>query len=219
MSETTRPAEVATRTGYIAAAAIAAFFLYAPIAGLDGDGSDFLVLGGLRIVLFGALLAFALHVGAERRRLGRLGLAVAGTAALAYLAGAIGSVATDGWSYSVFDDDTGEPPWYAYLFAASGIAFALGTALVGIAGRSGGRLAAAVIAAGLITPVAFALGETSHVLSHAVLLAPWIAVALGLVAAGRRSRTSPAPSAMSTRGSRLGGVSSGRSDTSSTPAR
>lgn len=184
MNVTTQPRPAVFGAGHVAAAAIAAWVLYVIVGGLEGTGRHFVVLGALRIVLFGALLAFALAFGARERRLGRVGLVFAAVGATAYLAGGIGSVATDGWSFDVFaGDDAAEPPWYAYVLGLSGIVFALGTTLVGIAGRSGGRLAIAAILAGLLFPAVFALQAYGNVVGHIVYLTPWMALAVGVAAA------------------------------------
>ena len=169
--------------GHVAAAAIAVFVVYALVGGLEGTGRHFVELGALRIVLFGTLLAFAQGSGASARRLGRAGLALAGLTAVTYLAGGIGAVATDGWSYDVLDPDVeGDPPWYAYVIGASAILFTLGTLFVGIAGRAGGRMAVAVILAGVLFPIVFvaesALGFAG---AHTVWLIPWMVLAVGLV--------------------------------------
>jgi len=184
MSIVESPREAGFGAGHVAAAAIAAFAVYAVVGGLEGTGRSFVVLGALRIVLFGALLGFALAVGAQERRLGRVGLAIAGTGAVCYLLGGIGSVATDGWSYDVFGDGNEDAiPWYAVVIGLSGILFALGTVLVGIAGRRAGRLATAVILAGILFPVVFALQDAlGHAGAHLVWLAAWMAVAVGLIA-------------------------------------
>ena len=168
--------------GHVAAGAIAVFVVYALVGGLEGTGRHFVELGALRIVLFGALFAFALSSGASARRLGRAGLVVAGVAAVGYLAGGLGAVATDGWSYDVLDPSVeGEPPWYAYVIGASAILFALGTILVGIAGR-GSRLAVAVIVAGALFPVVFVLESLlGFAGAHALWLVPWMVLAVGLV--------------------------------------
>ena len=176
--------------GHVAAAAIAVFVVYVLVGGLEGTGRHFVELGALRIVLFGALLAFAQGSRASGRRLGRAGLVVAGLGAVTFLAGAAGAVATDGWSYDVFDPslDGVDPPWYAYVLGAGGILFALGTLLVGIAGRTGNRLAFAVIAAGAAFPLVFVLESPLGAAgAHAIWLAPWMVLALGLVGGAERS--------------------------------
>ncbi len=184
--------------GHVAAAVIAAWIVYVLVGGLEGTGQHFLVLGALRVVLFGALLAFAVAAGAHAGRLGRAGLAIAAVGAAAYLFGGVGSVATDGWSFDVFAGDAElEPPWYAYVLGLSGILFALGTILVGIAGRSGGRLAVAVILAGALFPAVFALESSlGFAGAHIVWLVPWMVVAAGLIATPadqRRRGLKPAP--------------------------
>ncbi len=183
MNAIERPRDAAFGAGHVAAAVIAAWIVYALIGGLDTIGRHFVVLGALRVVLFGALLAFALAVGAHTRRLGRVGLVVAGVGAAGYLLGAVGSVATDGWTYDVFADAAASPPWYAIVLGLSGILFALGTVLVGIAGRSGGRLAVAVILAGALFPAVLALSSVSHAAGHIIWLVPWMVLAAGLIAA------------------------------------
>lgn len=176
--------------GHVAVAVIAAWIAYVLVGGLEGTGQHFVVLGALRVVLFGALLAFALAVGARSKRLGRAGLTIAAVGAGAYFLGGVGAVATDGWSFDVFGDGDFQPPWYAYVLGLSGILFALGTALVGIAGRSAGRIAVAAILAGALFPAVFALQEPlGFAGAHIVWLLPWIALSVGLIIqpAGRRS--------------------------------
>jgi hypothetical protein len=170
--------------GHVAAAVIAAWIVYVLVGGLEGTGQHFVVLGALRVVLFAALLAFAVAVGANAGRLGRAGLAIAAVGATAYLLGGIGAVATDGWSFDVFaGDGEFEPPWYAFVIGLSGILFALGTILVGIAGRPSGRLAVAVILAGALFPLVFALQEPlGFAGAHIVWLVPWMVLAAGLIA-------------------------------------
>jgi len=184
MSVTPRPRAVPFSAGHVAAAVIAAWIVYVLVGGLEGTGQHFVVLGAVRVVLFAALLAFAVAVGAHAGRLGRAGLGIAAVGATAYLLGGVGSVATDGWSYDVFAGP-GEldPPWYAYVLGLSGILFAVGTILVGMAGRSGGRLAVAVILAGALFPAVFALESTlGFAGAHIVWLVPWMVVAAGLIA-------------------------------------
>ena len=184
MNVTQQPRAARFGAGHVAAAVIAAWIVYVLVGGLEGTGQHFVVLGALRVVLFGALLAFAVAVGANAGRLGRAGLAIAAVGAGAYLLGGVGAVATDGWSFDVFaGDGEFEPPWYAYVLGLSGILFALGTILVGIAGRSSGRLAVAVILAGALFPVVFALQEPlGFAGAHIVWLLPWMALAAGLIA-------------------------------------
>lgn len=70
-------------------------------------------------------------------------------------------------------------------FSASALLFALGTVLVGIAGRSAGRLGVATILAGACYPLVFVLqmpfGEvTGAVIGHLVWVSAWLALAVGL---------------------------------------
>ena len=176
--------------GLVAAGAIAAFSIYALIGGLEGTGRHFVELGALRIVLFGALFAFARDAGADERRLGRVGLVIAGVSAVAYLAGGVGAVVTDGWSYDIFASGSDiDPPWYAYVLGLSGVLFALGTIFVGIAGRSGSTLAPAVILGGAMFPVVFALQDAlGDAGAHVVWLVPWMVLSVGLI---RSSDPSP----------------------------
>ncbi len=184
MNVTQEPRAARFGAGHVAAAVIAAWIVYVLVGGLEGTGQHFVVLGALRIVLFAALLAFAVAAGAQAGRLGRAGLAVAAVGAAAYLFGGIGAVATDGWSFDVFaGDGEFEPPWYAFVLGMSGVLFALGTILVGIAGRSSGRLAVAVILAGALFPAVFALQEPlGFAGAHIVWLMPWMVLAAGLIA-------------------------------------
>lgn len=193
MNVTHEPRASRFGAGHVALAVIAAWIVYVLVGGLEGTGQHFVVLGALRVVLFGALLAFAVAVGANAGRLGRAGLAIAAVGAGAYLLGGVGAVGTDGWSFDVFaGDGEFEPPWYAYVLGLSGILFALGTILVGIAGRSSGRLSVAVILAGALFPVVFALQEPlGFAGAHIVWLVPWMVLAAGLIA-GPADRTAPA---------------------------
>lgn len=185
MNVTERPPATSFGAGHIAAAAIAALVVYALVGGIEGSSRDFVVLGALRIVLFAALLAFALAVEAHAQRLGRIGLGIAAVGAVSYLAAGIGAVATDGWSFEAFATDNEiEPPWYGYMLGLGWMLFAVGTVLVGIAGRSGGRLAVAVILGGILFPVVFALEPSlGFAGAHIVWLVPWMALAAGLIAA------------------------------------
>ncbi len=193
MNVTQGPRATRFGAGHVAAAVIAAWIVYVLVGGLEGTGQHFVVLGALRIVLFAALLAFAVTVGANAGRLGRAGLAVAAVGATAYLLGGIGSVATDGWSFDVFAGDGAfEPPWYAYVIGLSGALFALGTIVVGIAGRSSGRLSVAVILAGALFPAVFALQEPlGFAGAHIVWLVPWMVLAAGLIAGTARRSSAP----------------------------
>ena len=170
--------------GHVAAAVIAAWIVYVLVGGLEATGQHFVVLGALRVVLFGALLAFAVAVGAQAGRLGPAGLVLAAVGAAAYLFGGVGAVATDGWSLDIFAGEAElNPPWYAFVLGLSGILFAVGTLLVGIAGRSGGRLAIAVILAGAMFPLVFALqSPLGYAGAHIVWLVPWMVLAAGLIA-------------------------------------
>lgn len=173
------------------AALTGAFIVYILIVGLEGTGRHFLELGLIRLVLFASLLVFARWSGALERRLGKVALALNGASALAYVGGAVGAVATDGWSYDVFGATAStEPPWYAFVLGLSGLVFAVSTLLVGISGRSAGRLAAAPIIAGLSFPLVFGLDDT---LGHAAWLSPWLALAIGLVLARSGDVGSTAP--------------------------
>lgn len=197
MNVTQLPRTARFGAGHVAAVVMAAWIVYVLVGGLEGTGQHFVVLGALRVVLFGALLAFALAVGAHAGRLGRAGLGIAAVGAAAYLFGGVGSVATDGWSFDVFADGELDPPWYAYVLGLSGILFAIGTILVGIAGRSGGRLAVAVILAGALFPAVFALESSlGFAGAHIVWLVPWMVLAAGLIAISAdrpRSGLKPAP--------------------------
>lgn len=183
MQQTETRGGTAARPEPAVVAAIAAFVVYILIVGLEGTGRHFLELGVLRVVLFVALWSFARSSGARDRRLGKAALAVNGAMALGYVGGAIGAIATDGWSYDVFGPTApAEPPWYAYIIGLTGILFALSTVLVGIAGRAAGRLAAVVVVAGASFPLAIVLGDTT---GHVAWLVPWLVVAGAL--AGRHA--------------------------------
>lgn len=184
------------RVGQVAAAVILAWVVFALVADLEGTGRHLLVLGALRVVLFATLLAFAVHVSATGSRLARIGLAVAGVMAAMNLLGGAGAVVTDGWSYNPFaDTSTAAPPWYAYVIGASGILFAVGTVLVGVAARKAGWLSATVVAAGLVFPFVYILqvplGETQGALvGLLVWMATWLALAIGLARGAGTSRGS-----------------------------
>ena len=87
MNATQLPRAARFGAGHVAAAVIAAWIVYVLVGGLEGTGQHFVVLGALRVVLFGALLAFAVAVAAHTRRLGRAGLILAAIGAAAYLFG------------------------------------------------------------------------------------------------------------------------------------
>ncbi|MGH2899861.1 MAG: hypothetical protein ACRDMZ_14400 [Solirubrobacteraceae bacterium] len=196
MSAISQPRVAILGAGHVATAAIAAWAVYAVVDGIEGTGQNFVILGSLRIVLFGALLAFARSAAASERRLGRTGLALAGSGAGLFLAGGIGAAATDGWSFDVFAAEQANYfPWYVAVLALSGLLFAVGTVLVGVAARPAGWLAAAAILAGVMFPAVFALQEPlGDAGAHLVWLAPWLALALGVAAAPRSSRGAAAPS-------------------------
>ncbi len=158
--------------------AAGAFVIYALIVGLEGTGRHFLEIAIVRIALLGGLIGFSRWSGAHARRLGRIGTGVAAVATVAFFAGAVGALATDGWSYDVLAEGDVDPPWYAYIIGLSGIVFALGTVLLGIAGRSAGSLAKLVIVAGATFPLVFALGPTA---GHAAWLTIWTMLGVGLV--------------------------------------
>lgn len=178
--------ETRVRTGQLVAAVIGAYIVYVLIVRLEGNGRHFVELGVLRLVLFAALLSFARWSGATARRLGKFGTGLAGVCAVTFVAGAIGAVVTDGWSYDVFDPalDEEEAPWYAYVIGLSGILFALGTVLTGIAGRAAGRLAAVAVVAGATFPLVFAMGDDT--LGHVVWFVPWLVLAVGLTRTSAR---------------------------------
>ncbi|MDN5858528.1 MAG: hypothetical protein L0H84_07880 [Pseudonocardia sp.] len=177
MKVTEEPRTANTTVGYVMAAVIAAWVVFALLDELEPNGRHLLVLGALRIVMLGALLAFAAKVGADANRFGRFALGVAALGAVVNLVGGIGAVLTDGWSYDPFGPGgSAEAPWYAYLVMVGAMVFTLGTILVGIAGRRGGWLAIAVILGGILYAPAVPLGAYGHV----IWVAPWFALALGL---------------------------------------
>lgn len=187
-----------TKTGVpaerLATVAIGGYVAYILIVGLVGNGRHFLELGVMRLVLFGALLAFARWSRALEGRLGRFGTRLAGIASVAYVTGASGAVITDGWSRNIFAaGEKGEPPWYAYVLGLSGILFALGTVLVGFAGRSFGWLAIAVLVAGASFPLVFALGDTA---GHVAWFVPWLVFSVGLIRARSQRAVHNPPPAM-----------------------
>lgn len=191
MNVTYQPRAASTGVGSLAATVIAAWAAFAVLGDLEPNGRHLLVLGALRVVLFGLLLAIAIRMAATSRLLGRAGLVVAGVGAAVNFVGGAGAVITDGWSYNPFDPSSdAAPPWYAYLVLAGGLLFVLGTVLVGIAGRSAGLQAGIVIAAGVLYGAA-ALGA----LGHLIWVAPWIVLALLLATdriSGPAGRLTPA---------------------------
>ena len=180
MSTIARPHASIRGVGYITAAVILAWAAYFLVNELEPNGRNFVVLGALRVVLFGALLSFARLAGAQARRVGRVGLVMAAAGAVLTLAGGIGAVATDGWWFDPFAPDAVCTCSYAYVIGLGALVFALGTTLVGVAGRSGGWLAVAVVLAGVLYPAVFILQPFGHFVGHAVWLVPWAALAVGL---------------------------------------
>jgi hypothetical protein len=176
MKPSTNPALAAR----VLLAVAAAWLIWAVVDTLEPVGRHFLGLGALRIAMLAALVGFALASGARDRRLGRIGLALVACMAVLNIGGAVGAVATDGWSHNPFDTGADvEPPWYAYVIGASAILFALGTALVGVAGR-GHRLWVPVVLAGVVYLPAVAVSQESPLAGHLIWVAAWVAVALGL---------------------------------------
>ena len=176
MNPTNESRSTTTSVGYVLAAVIAAWVVFALLDELEPNGRHLLVLGALRIVMLGALLAFAAKVGADTTRLGRFGLGAAALGAVVNFVGGVGAVVTDGWSFNPFaPGGPAEPPWYAFLVMAGAMVFTLGTILVGVAGRRAGWLAVAVILGGALY-AAVPLGAYFHL----VWVAPWFALALGL---------------------------------------
>jgi hypothetical protein len=170
--------------GYITAAVITAWLVYVTLAGgLVPGGRNFLILGAVRIALFAALIAFARLAIARTGLVGRVGFLLAAVGAAAYVGGAVASIAVDGWSFNPMADGNADPPLYLIVLGLSANLFALGTVLVGIAGRAGGWLAAAVVLAGLLYPlVLFPLQPFGTTAGHVVWLAAYLVLAGGLVA-------------------------------------
>lgn len=189
-----RGSDTTSRIGLAVSAVIAAWIAFVLIGGLEPIGRHFLVLGVLRVALLAALLGFAVAYVARSSRLGRVGLVIAVVGAVGYLVGGIGSVVVDGWTYNPFAPGTEDDPvgWYPYVLGLSGIVFALGAILTGIAGRSGGWLAVAAVLGGALFPMAFVMqGLLGHnpgdLLGHLIWIAPWLALTLGM------SRLAPEP--------------------------
>ncbi len=175
----------AARIGQVGTAVIVAWIAFAVLGDLEANGLHFTVLGVLRIAMLAVLVAFAAVAGV-RSRMGRIGLGLAAVMAVTNLVGGVGAAVTDGLGYNPFLS-TSSPvtPWYAYVIGASGILFAVGTLLVGIAGRSAGWLAVATILGGvgfvLVHLLQLPLGETTGaVVGHLLWIAPWLALAVGL---------------------------------------
>lgn len=173
------------RVGKVVAAVIVAWIIFALLASLEPNGLHLMMLGVLRVALLASLVAFAAVAGI-RSRWGRVGLGLAAAMAVLNLVGGVGAAVTDGLSYNPFVGTSSEgPPWYAYVVGLSALLFAVGTALVGLAGRRAGRLALAAGLAGASYPLVFVLqipfGETAGaVIGHLLWVAPWLALALGL---------------------------------------
>jgi len=165
-----------------------AWLAYALLDGLTTIGRHFVPLALLRFALLGALATFARVSGAGQKRLGRAGLVVAVVGAAFNMVGAVGSVVMDGWTFDPFgaggEARTGSELWYAFVIGLSALVFAIGTALVGIAGRPIGWLRISAILAGVLYVVGIPLGAPGHY----VWIAPWIALAAGLVT-GAEERT------------------------------
>jgi hypothetical protein len=110
------------------------------------------------------------------------------------LVGGVGAAVTDGLGHNPFlNTSSSVTPWYAYVIGASGLLFAVGTGLVGLAGRSAGWLGAATILAGACYPLVYVLqmpfGEaTGAVIGHLIWIAPWLALAVGLAREDEGSR-------------------------------
>lgn len=177
------PRAVPIGVGYITAAVIVGWLVYIALAGgLAPGGRNFLILGAVRIVLFAALLAFARLAFAARGLIGRVGILLAAIGAAAYVTGGIASVTVDGWSFNPMADEAAGPPLYLIVLGLSANLFALGTVLVGIAGRRAGLPAAAVIVAGLLYPlVLFPLQPFGTTAGHVIWLAPYAVLARGLI--------------------------------------
>ncbi len=189
----------AAAVGFVTAGAIAAWLVFALLDQLAPNGRHLLALGVLRIVMLGALLAFAGLVGMQASRLGRTALSIAALGAVVNLAGGVGAVLTDGWPFDPFaPGGPEEPPWYAYLVLAGAAVFMLGTILVGIAGRLRRRLAVAVILGGVLYASVGLLGSYGHV----VWVLPWFALALALATG---SHDVPPPGVTEGQGARLRG--------------
>ena len=185
-------ADQTVRVGQLAAVTIIGWVAFALLADLEPNGLHLLVLGGLRVVLFATLLAFASWSNATSSRLGRFGLGLAAVTAVGGLVGGVGAVVTDGWGYNPFLDTLPlSTPWYAYVIGASVLLFAVGTIVVGLAGRAAGwpALAAVAAGAGYFATVALQapLGATTGaVVGHLIWIAAWLALALGLMASRGR---------------------------------
>ncbi len=176
-----------SRIGLAVAAVIAAWVVFVLIGGLESIGRHFLVLGVLRVVLLGALLGFAAAFVARSSRLGRVGLGLAAVGAVANLAGGIGSVVVDGWTFNPFAPGMEDQPvaWYPYVIGLSAFLFAIGGILTGIAARSAGWLAVAAVLGGVLYPMAFVMqGLLGHdpgdLVGHLIWIAPWLALTLGM---------------------------------------
>lgn len=178
--------------GGVVSAVIAAWVVLVVVGGLESVGRHFLILGVLRLALFAALAALALTIAAPRSRLGYLGLGAAAVGAAANLAGGVGSVVTDGWTYDPFGAGAADlaPPWYAYVIGLSAFIFAVGSVLTGIAARSAGWLAVAAVLGGVLYPMAFVMqGLYGHdpgdLLGHLIWIAPWFVLSVGLSRSAR----------------------------------
>ena len=185
--EQRRGPESTSRIGIAVTAVIAGWIGFVVIGGLESIGRHFLILGVLRVVLLVALLGFAAAFVARGSRLGRVGLGLAAVGAVVNLAGGIGSVVVDGWTFNPFGPGMEDQPlaWYPYVIGLSAFIFAIGGILTGIAGRSAGWLAAAVVLGGVLYPMAFVMqGVLGHdpgdLVGHLIWIAPWLALAAGM---------------------------------------
>ena len=179
--------DATSRIGLAVSAVIVGWVVFVVVGGLESIGRHFLLLGVLRVVLLGALLGFAASFVARGSRLGRVGLGLAAVGAVANLAGGIGSVVVDGWTFNPFGPGMEDQPvaWYPYVIGLSAFLFAIGGILTGIAGRSGGWLAVAAVLGGVLYPMAFVMqGVLGHdpgdLVGHLIWIAPWLALTLGM---------------------------------------
>lgn len=170
-------------------AAIVAAGVYVAADGLDSAVTrGFVVLAALRVILLGVVLAFGSAVRATGGRLVTIGLLLAALGVAGYVVGAIGGIATDGWTYDALDEDVALP-WYLPFVGIGAIVFSVGTVLVGIAGRSAGWPAVALVLSGVAYPLLlFPAQPFGTVAGHLIWLVLWLAFAAGMAWSDPRSR-------------------------------
>jgi len=177
-----------TRVRLLAAIDVAAgvaFLAYILAFGLDTTGRHLFVLSLARLAFLAGLGAFLLTTGLSGG-LARTGFGLAAAGALLNLAGAVGHVATDGWSYNPFDGQRATAPWYAYVIGISALLFFIGTVVVAIAALRS-TVARPLAVAVLLAGVSFLLAGPFVVPGHFVWTVAWVALGILVIRAHRES--------------------------------